>query len=140
MNLTGYQAIMTVLFRRIKPTENFRITKRQIAKFLKIAESLIAKVESWAYVLFIHRRDRGGYFISYRQLENWKNAVACQMQKCSNWQELQQLWSAIIQDHSKHKKQYDNAVVLFLKQIENKCRKTIQQKSRLDSYFITHPA
>ena len=67
---------MTILFGRINPAEKFRITKRQIAKFLRIPESLIVKIESWLYVLFVHRLDKGGQFISYRQLEQWKNAVA----------------------------------------------------------------
>ena len=55
---------MTILFRRINPAQNFRITKRQIAKFLRIPESLIVKIESWLYVLFVHRLDKGGQFIS----------------------------------------------------------------------------
>ncbi len=79
---------MTILFRRIKPAQKFRITKRKIAKFLRIPESLIVKVESWSYVLFVHRQDKGGQFISYRQLEQWKNAVACQLQKCSTQEQL----------------------------------------------------
>jgi len=32
---------MTTLFRRIKPAQKFRITKRQIAKLLGIPESVI---------------------------------------------------------------------------------------------------
>lgn len=39
---------MTTLFRRLKPAQNFRITKRQIAKFLQIPESLIVKVDHGA--------------------------------------------------------------------------------------------
>ncbi|MDP8966898.1 MAG: hypothetical protein M3O33_23505, partial [Cyanobacteriota bacterium] len=74
---------MTILFRHIKPAQKFRITKRQIARFLKIRESLIVKVESWSYVLFVHRKDKGGQFISFRQIEQWKNAIACQLQKCT---------------------------------------------------------
>jgi hypothetical protein len=82
---------MTILFRRINPAQKFRITKRQIATFLRIPESLIVKIESWLYVLFVHRLDKGGQFISYRQLEHWKNAVACQLQKCSTREQLQHL-------------------------------------------------
>jgi hypothetical protein len=55
---------MTVLFRRIKPAQKFHITKRQIAKLLRIPESLIVKIESWLYVVFVHRLDKGGQFIS----------------------------------------------------------------------------
>ena len=108
---------MTILFRRINPAEKFRITKRQIAKFLRIPESLIVKIESWLYVVFVHRLDKGGQFISYRQLEQWKNAVACQLQKCSTREQLQQLWNAIIFDHTQHKNQYPVSVLPFLENI-----------------------
>jgi hypothetical protein len=108
---------MTTLFRRIKPAQKFRITKRQIAKLLGIPELLIVKVESWLYVLFVHRTDKGGQFISYRQLEQWKNAIACQIQKCSTGQQLEHLWNAIVHDHTKHNSQYDNSVFAFLEKI-----------------------
>jgi hypothetical protein len=108
---------MTTLFRRIKPAQKFRITKRQIAKLLRIPESLIVKVESWRYVLFVHRTDKGGQFISYRQMEQWKNAIACQIQKCSTWQQLEHLWNAILHDHTKHNPQYDNSVFPFLEKL-----------------------
>jgi hypothetical protein len=108
---------MTVLFRRINPAQKFRITKRQIAKFLRIPELLIVKVESWLYVLFVHRLDKGGQFISYRQIEHWKNAVACQLQKCITFEQLEQLWSAIQFDHAKHKKQYAASALSFLEKI-----------------------
>jgi hypothetical protein len=108
---------MTTLFRRIKPAQNFRITQRQIAKFLRIPESYIVKIESWLYVLFVHRTDKGGQFISYRQMEQWKNAIACQIQKCSTGQQLEHLWNAILHDHTKHNPQYDNSVFPFLEKL-----------------------
>jgi hypothetical protein len=111
---------MTILFRRIKPSQKFRITKRQIAKFLQIPESLIVKFESWSYVLFVHRQDKGGKFISYRQLEQWKNAVACQLQKGSTQEQLQHLWNAITFDHAKYNKQYDDSILPFLEKIRLK--------------------
>jgi len=49
---------MTTLFRRINPTQNFRITKRQIAKFLRIPESQIVKIQSWLYVIATARKLR----------------------------------------------------------------------------------
>lgn len=121
---------MTRLFRRIQPAQKFRITKRQIAKLLRSPESLIVKVESWLYVLYVHRLDRGGQFISYRQLLQWKNAVACQIQKCSTWQELQHLWNALLYDQAKHNKQYDESVIPFLEKIRAQWRGAIPQESR----------
>ena len=66
---------MTILFRRIKPY-TFPITLDLIAKFLHIPKSLIVRAECWAYVLFVHRRDKGGQFISYRKLAMWLKAIA----------------------------------------------------------------
>ena len=116
---------MTLLFRRIKPTQNFRITKRQIAKLLRIPESLIVKIESWLFVVFVHRTDKGGQFISYRQIEQWKNAVACQLQKCLTQEQLQHMWNAIIFDNTKHQQQYAESVLPLLKKIWAKCQKSI---------------
>jgi hypothetical protein len=115
---------MTLLFRRINPAQKFRITKHQIAKFLRIPESLIVKIESWLYVIFVHRLDQGGQFISYRQMEQWKNSIACQLQKCSTQQQLQHLWNAIEHDNTKHNSQYADSVVPFLKNIWAKCLPT----------------
>jgi len=123
-NSTRNQATMTTLFRRINPAQNFRITKHQIAKLLRIPESLIVKIQSWLYVIFIHRLDKGGQFISYRQMEQWKNAIACQLQKCSTRQQLQHLWNAIERDRTKHNSQYVNSVLPFLKKIWEKCLPT----------------
>ncbi|HBL00150.1 MAG TPA: hypothetical protein DD001_23920, partial [Microcoleaceae bacterium UBA10368] len=64
---------MTPLFRRIQPSKKLRITVRSIARLLKIPQNLIKRVESWANVVFVNRRDRGGQFISYRRLEEWQN-------------------------------------------------------------------
>jgi hypothetical protein len=122
---------MTVLFRRINPSQKFRITKRQIAKFLRIPESLIVKIEFWLYVVFVHRLDKGGQFISYRQMEQWKNAVACQLQKFSTKQQLQHLWNAIEYDHTKHNQQYSDSVLPFLKKIWAKCQETISKLSEI---------
>src|SRR3712207_7108531 len=74
---------MTTLFHRIQPAKKFRITLTCIAQFLKIPKHLIVRVECWAYIIFVHRGDKGGQFISYRQLRQWLNAVACQIDRKS---------------------------------------------------------
>jgi hypothetical protein len=91
---------------------------------LRIPESLIVKIESWLYVIFVHRLDKGGQFISYRQMEQWKNAIACQLQKSSTQQQLQHLWNEIERDHTKHNSQYADSVLPFLKKIWEKCLPT----------------
>ncbi len=131
---------MTILFRRIKPGQKFRITKRQIAKLLRIPESLIVKIESWLFVVFVHRTDKGGQFISYRQIEQWKNAVACQVQKCLTQEQLQHLWNAITFDHTKHQQQYADSVLPFLKKILAKCQEAISQKSQNSNPLLKIPS
>ncbi len=108
---------MTALFQSVQPSKKFRLTLSSIARFLRIPKQLIVRVECWEYVLFVHRRGKGGRFISYRQLQEWQNAVACQIQKCSTLQQLCNLWRIIEQDEQKHKNQYPDAFIPFLQQI-----------------------
>ncbi len=105
---------MTTLFRRLQPAKKFRISVSAIAQVLKIPKHKILRIECWEYVIFVHRRDKGGQFISYRQLRQWQNAVACQIQNCSTWQQLRWLWLAIEDDCKKHIKQYDDKHHPFL--------------------------
>lgn len=79
------------------------------------------RVECWAYVVFIHRLDKGGQFSSYRQLQQWQNAVACQIQNSSTCQQLRQLWLEIETDKQKHSQQYNEKHYPFLCQIWTKC-------------------
>jgi len=111
---------MTALFRRIQPFKKFRITAYIIARLLKIPRHLIVRIECWAYIIFVHRCDCGGQFISYRKLQQWLNAVACQIQNCSTWQQLRQLWQTIEEDCKKHKNQYDAEHHRFLCKIWTK--------------------
>lgn len=130
---------MTSLFHRIQPAQKFRITKHQIAKFLQIPTSRIVKVESWLYVVFVHRSDKGGQFISYRQMEQWKNAVACQIQKSTTWQQLEDLWNAITFDHTKYNEQYADGVVPFLEKIWFKCQETIPKPLPSSEVVVVFP-
>ena len=119
---------MTPLFRRIQPSKKLRITVRSIAQMLKIPQNLIKRVESWANVVFVHRRDRGGQFISYRRLQEWQNAIAHQIQTSPNLSELSQLATSIKQDSRKFKKQYCQQTLDFLRQM------CIQRQDTLESW------
>jgi hypothetical protein len=119
---------MTALFRRIQPSKKLRITVRSIARLLKIPQNLIQRVESWANVVFVHRRDRGGQFISYRRLEEWQNAIAHQIQTSPNLSELSQLATSIQQDSRKFHKQYCQKTLDFLRQM------CIQRQDTLESW------
>lgn len=116
---------MTPLFRRIQPSKKFRITITTLARFLRLPKQLIVRVECWEYVIFVHRLDKGGRFISYRKLREWHNAVACQIQNCSTLQQLHSLWHAIEQDKQKHNNQYDAQFIPFLRQLWTKRRESL---------------
>ena len=108
---------MTPLFRRIQPSKKLRITVRSIAQMLKIRQNLIKRVESWANVVFVHRLDKGGQFISYRKLQEWQNSIAHQIQTSPNLSELSQLTTSIRHDSRKFKKQYLQQTLDFLNQM-----------------------
>lgn len=108
---------MTALFRRIQPSKKLRITVRSIAQLLKISQNQIKRVESWAFVVFVHRRDRGGQFISYRRLEEGQNAIAHHIQTCPTLEELSQLKTSIQYDSRKFKKQCLPKTLDFLVQM-----------------------
>jgi hypothetical protein len=75
--------------------------------------------------------------LNYRQLLQWKNAVACHLQKCSTAQQLQHLWNAILYDQTKHIKQYGDRVLPFLEKIYLKCREAIPEESQLSEKMAT---
>ncbi|MFB8792262.1 MAG: hypothetical protein U7123_26295 [Potamolinea sp.] len=100
---------MTILFNKIKPS-SFTITIDLVAKFLGIPASEIVRVENWPYVLFVHRRDCGGQFISYRKLSMWFEAICASQQRfaiadlieiCSTFDELWQMGLWIRQESKK---------------------------------------
>ena len=110
-----------MLNRLIQPNRHFYITIREIAKLLRIPPQIILRIELWVRVIFIHRSDRGGQFISYRKLEKWKNAVACQIQKCTTHKQLDDLWDLIEADREKYSKQYQvEAFKAFIEKVWNR--------------------
>jgi hypothetical protein len=124
---------MTPLFRRIQPSKKLRITLRSIAQLLKISQNLIKRVECWANVVFVHRQDRGGQFVSYRRLEEWQNAIANQIQNCPTLSELSQLATSIRHDSRKFKKQYCQQTLDFLRQMCIQRQDTLKNWENLNS-------
>ena len=108
-----------MLFRLIQPSQHFHITIREIAKLLQIPLKIILRIELWAYVIFVHRSDRGGQFVSYRKLEKWRYAVACQIQKHTTKKDLRKLWLEIVSDGKKYAKQYQASYYNFVQKILN---------------------
>jgi 3-methyladenine DNA glycosylase AlkD len=92
---------MQPLRRRINP-QNFVITLRQIAKHLKTNPERILNWEKWEHVLWVHLEGRGGYFISYRKLQQWIAACRTLIQGCRNLKTLDVLSSAITQEAERY--------------------------------------
>jgi len=88
-------------------------------------------ITALAVAIFVHRCDKGGQFISYRKLQQWQNAAACQIQNCSTWQQLRSLWLAIEDDCKNYNKQYDNEHHPFLCKIWTKRWNTLWNEQEL---------
>src|SRR4028119_1064996 len=86
---------------RINP-KTFVITLRQIAKYLKTKQEHILNWEKWHNVLLVHIKGRGGYFVSYRQLEQWIAACRTLICYCSNLSTLNDLWQSILQEAQRY--------------------------------------
>ena len=121
------------IFARIQPQKTFHITIKAVAKLLGISPKLILRIEKWSYVLFVHRRDIGGQFISYRKLRNWQNAIAMKIQTCHKQKKLLVLWVAIILDGKKYAKQYEAAYHNFVDNMFHQQWQKIFSKNRLIS-------
>lgn len=73
-----------------------------------------------------HRLDKGGQFISYRKLQQWRNAAASQIQNCLTISEMQSLWTTIEDDYLKYHQQYNQNYQPFLRKIAWKCGDKLQ--------------
>ncbi|MEQ9371376.1 MAG: hypothetical protein RIG63_20465 [Coleofasciculus chthonoplastes F3-SA18-01] len=89
---------------RINP-QTFVITLNQIAKYLNIDPWRILNWEKWHNVLWVHIQGRGGYFVSYRNLEQWIAACRTLIRFCPNREALNLLWSLIQQEAQRYTKQ-----------------------------------
>jgi len=89
---------------RIHP-QTFVITLNQIAKYLNIDPRRILNWEKWHNVLWVHIQGRGGYFVSYRNLEQWIAACRTLIRFCPNLEALNLLWSLIQQESQRYTKQ-----------------------------------
>jgi hypothetical protein len=103
---------MLPLRRRIN-IQTFVITLRQIAKHLKTNPERIISWEKWEHVLWVHLEGKGGYFISYRKLQQWIAACRSLIRACRNLNSLNALWSAILQEAER----YTEEALAFLETI-----------------------
>ena len=92
---------MQPLRHRINP-KTFVITLRQIAKHLKISQERILNWEKWHNVLWIHIQGLGGYFVSYRKLEQWIAACRALIRCCPKLTTLNALWQSILREAQRY--------------------------------------
>jgi len=92
---------MQPLRHRISP-KTFVISLTQIAKHLKINPERILNWKKWHNVLWVHIEEVGGYFISYRKLEQWIVACSVLMRYCSNLSTLNTIWQSILQEAQRY--------------------------------------
>ncbi|NER26939.1 MAG: hypothetical protein F6J89_04725 [Symploca sp. SIO1C4] len=92
---------MLAIRHRINP-KTFVITLRQIAKHLKISPERILNWEKWHNVLWVHIQGIGGYFVSYRKLQQWLTACYTLMHGCRSINALDTLWNSILQETQRY--------------------------------------
>jgi hypothetical protein len=97
----GIERTMPPLRDRINPN-TFVISLKQIAKHLKINPKRIINWQKWQHVLWVHLEGRGGYFISYRKLEQWIAACRTLIRGCQNLPTLTTLWTAILKEATRY--------------------------------------
>ena len=125
-----------MLLRLIQPSQKFSITILEIAKLLHIPARIILRIELWAYVLFVHRSDRGGQFVSYRKLQKWRYAVACQIQKCTTKKAWEKLSLIIEKDNQKYAKQYQASYYNFVDKTLNQQWHKLEQLSAAENVRV----
>jgi hypothetical protein len=108
---------MISLFRRIQPAQQFHLNARHLAHVLKIRHLVIVRIEYWAYILFVHRHDKGGQFVSYRQLNLWMRKISRMIQTSPTLEYLQQLGLGIKQETEKFADRYSAKELDYLRQI-----------------------
>ena len=92
---------MQSLRHRINP-KTFVITLKQIALHLRINPKRILNWKKWHHVLWVHIEGLGGYFVSYRRLEQWIAACRTLIRFCPNLSLLNTLWKSILQEAERY--------------------------------------
>ena len=91
------------MLRKYINPKQFVITVKQIAKMLNINPQHILRWEKWQNVLWVHIEGKGGYFVSYRRLEQWIAACGTLIRFCPTPQALENLWLAFVKESQRYK-------------------------------------
>ncbi|MBD2101101.1 hypothetical protein [Leptolyngbya sp. FACHB-261] len=114
-----------------------KILRESIATYLGIPQSLILRFEPWANVLFVHRQDRGGQFISYRQLGCWLQACIEAIQACKTHQALQDLGQLLKTEIQRFS--YPPDVIAYLRRLWQQHKAQLDLNLNLRSFYTPNP-
>lgn len=94
------------------------------------------RIERWNYVLFVHRRDRGGQFISCRVLAYWIRRVTRMIQICPNIEGLNQLKLSIKQEVVKFPDRYPSNLLNHWQELLAKQEEKLKSSSRASKTLV----
>ncbi|MBD2100687.1 hypothetical protein [Leptolyngbya sp. FACHB-261] len=127
---------MRQLLQTINPHQ-FEISLSYLATYLGIPPDLILRFEQWANVLFVHRKDRGGQFISYRNLIYWLEACVQAIRTCSDHQALQELGQLL--KHEIERFTYAADTVAYLHRLWQQRKAQLDLDLNLRSFYTPNP-
>ena len=90
------------MLRRHININQFVITLKQIAKYLGIDSQRILNWKKWHNVLWVHIEGKGGYFISYRKLQQWLSACFALIRRCCTLPALDTVWTMICAESERY--------------------------------------
>ncbi|MBD2102313.1 hypothetical protein [Leptolyngbya sp. FACHB-261] len=102
------------------------ISLLQVARFLGIPKSRICRIEHWTHVLFVHRADQGGQFISYRKFAAWVEACARTIQSCNDLRLLE--WIGWVIKAEVQRFQYGEDVLDYWRQLWRQRHRQLTQQ------------
>lgn len=75
-----------------------------------VTSSTIRRWEKWKHILWVHVEGIGGYFISYRKLEQWIAACCTLIRSCRDLKALAVVWSAIKREAERYTEEANAAI------------------------------
>ncbi|MBD2104456.1 hypothetical protein [Leptolyngbya sp. FACHB-261] len=127
---------MRQLLQLINPRQ-FEISLSYLATYLGIAQDCILRFEQWANVLFVHRKDRGGQFISYRDLIQWLEACVQTIRTCPNHQALQELGQLLKNELQRFT--YAADTIAYLRRMWQQRKAQLDLDLNLRSFYTPNP-
>ncbi|MBD2102840.1 hypothetical protein [Leptolyngbya sp. FACHB-261] len=127
---------MRKLLQAINPRQ-FEISLSYLATYLGIPPDCILRFEQWAQVLFVHRKDRGGQFVSYRSLIHWLEACVQAIRACETHQALQEFGQLLKTEIERFT--YAPDAVAYLRRLWQQRKAQLDLNLNLRSFYTPNP-